>query len=60
MRKTLRKCNIINSSANRCVNKLVIKKKSTTPFNRVRNPKVVFFIKPYDDEVLSDFITMIK
>jgi NAD kinase len=33
---------------------------STTPFEKIKNPKVIIFIKPWDDEVFACFLTLLK
>ena len=47
---------IINS----CIKKPILPKISTIPFQKSKNPRAVFFIKPWDDDVLASFIEMLK
>jgi hypothetical protein len=37
----------------------ILPKSKTTTFAQVQNPKVVFFIKPWDDEVFASFIKIL-
>jgi len=43
-----------------CTKRPVLKTQGTTPFEKVPNPYIVIFIKPWDDEVLANFISMLK
>jgi hypothetical protein len=43
-----------------CIKKPILGKISTTPFEKRKNPTVVIYIKPWDDEVFACFLSMLK
>ena len=51
---------LLFNHCSRCIKKPILGKFSTTPFEKIKNPKVVIYIKPWDDEVFASFLTLLK
>lgn len=64
MKKTmhiLRKCmNIDFIRLIRCYQKPISKKIRTCQFNQIANPRILIYIKPYDDEVFNALLEIIQ
>lgn len=48
------------SNLGSCVQHAILKKIKTKSFSQVDNPHIVIFIKPWDDEVYTNFIIMLQ